>query len=190
MSRFKPRRFEVFIVAGLIFGLCFVLFFAFERARKNARQATCLMNMKQIGLATNQYVRDYDEKFPLAKSWHEDLMPYAKKETVFHCPARVSYGYAFNGRISRLSLGLIESINGDDERDTTPMFFESSLQRDNVTDSGQSWPKQEIHPKGNAVVFTDGHAELQMKKPLFRAFAPLPKPKPQKKARKKLGRRP
>jgi hypothetical protein len=123
------------VVGGLIFGLWFVLYFTFESARKKARGASCQSNLKQLGLATIQYVRNYDEKFPLAQSWHEDLMPYAQNENVFHCPARIAHGYALNGYISRLNLTLVQGIDNKG-RDTTPMFFESSLQRANATDFG------------------------------------------------------
>lgn len=168
----KPRRLEIFVVGGLICGLWFVLYFTFEQARKKARGASCQSNLKQLGLATIQYVRNYDEKFPLEKSWREDLIPYAKNAGSFHCPARVTNGYAYNGYISRLSLGHIQGID-DKGRDMTPMFFESSLQRANATDFGRSWPKQDIHPQGSGIAFADGHAEWRHAPPVFRSFTPI-----------------
>lgn len=177
-SKWKPRRFEIFVVAGLIFGLCFVLFFAFERARNIKRSSLCQSNMKQIGLAAMQYMRDYDEKCPIANRWSEALLPYCQNDAIFHCPSVMKFGYSMNTHLSGLRMTVI-----DDSRNT-PMYFDSSILKKFQHDAGQSWLQESRHPQGNAVVFTDGHAELQMKKPLFRAFAPLPKPKPQKKPRK------
>jgi len=55
---------ELLVVIAIIAILSAILFPVFSRARAKARQATCLSNLRQIGLAATQYANDYDERFP------------------------------------------------------------------------------------------------------------------------------
>ena len=54
---------ELLVVIAIIAILASILFPVFAQARDKARQASCLSNLKQIGLATMLYVQDYDETF-------------------------------------------------------------------------------------------------------------------------------
>jgi prepilin-type N-terminal cleavage/methylation domain-containing protein/prepilin-type processing-associated H-X9-DG protein len=56
---------ELLVVIAIIAILAAILFPVFARARENARRASCMSNLKQIGLATMMYVQDYDERYPL-----------------------------------------------------------------------------------------------------------------------------
>ncbi|MBV9865285.1 MAG: DUF1559 domain-containing protein [Abitibacteriaceae bacterium] len=53
---------ELLVVIAIISILAAILFPVFSRARENARRASCLSNLKQIGLATMQYAQDFDER--------------------------------------------------------------------------------------------------------------------------------
>src|SRR5438067_1788134 len=55
---------ELLVVIAIIAILAAILFPVFARAREKARGAACTSNVKQIGLAWNMYVQDYDENFP------------------------------------------------------------------------------------------------------------------------------
>src|SRR5437764_6385897 len=57
---------ELLVVIAIIAILAAVLFPVFAQAREKARQTACLSNGKQLGLALNMYVQDYDERFPPA----------------------------------------------------------------------------------------------------------------------------
>lgn len=60
----KSRAFtliELLVVIAIISILAAILFTVFARAREKARQATCISNLKQIGLALAMYRGDYDE---------------------------------------------------------------------------------------------------------------------------------
>jgi prepilin-type N-terminal cleavage/methylation domain-containing protein len=56
---------ELLVVIAIIAILAAILFPVFAQAREKARQATCLSNEKQLGLAFMMYVQDYDETFPM-----------------------------------------------------------------------------------------------------------------------------
>ena len=49
------------VAFSIIVILAAILFPVFAQARAKARQASCLSNLKQIGLATMMYCQDYDE---------------------------------------------------------------------------------------------------------------------------------
>jgi len=62
----RPKGFtliELLVVIAIIAILAAILFPVFSQARESARKTSCLSNTKQIGLAVNMYVQDYDERF-------------------------------------------------------------------------------------------------------------------------------
>ncbi len=86
---------ELLVVIAIIAILAAILFPVFAQARAKARQATCLSNTKQIGLALTMYYQDYDETLvlnsyssaPVANSWCDMLQPYIKNYGIFLCPS-------------------------------------------------------------------------------------------------------
>jgi prepilin-type N-terminal cleavage/methylation domain-containing protein/prepilin-type processing-associated H-X9-DG protein len=57
---------ELLVVIAIIAILAAILFPVFARARENARRASCMSNLKQIGLGMMMYVQDYDEQYPVS----------------------------------------------------------------------------------------------------------------------------
>jgi len=55
---------ELLVVIAIIAILAAILFPAFAKARENARRASCMSNLKQIGIGIMQYTQDYDETYP------------------------------------------------------------------------------------------------------------------------------
>ncbi len=55
---------ELLVVIAIIAILAAILFPVFAQARDSARQASCLSNAKQVGLAAMMYAQDYDEVLP------------------------------------------------------------------------------------------------------------------------------
>jgi len=109
----SPRRaftlIELLTVIAIITVLAAILFPVFTQAREKARQAACLNNMKQIGLAFTSYLQDYNEAFPPTDfgpaappeariTWYELIDSYVKsgitlvnsakkqRKSVFYCP--------------------------------------------------------------------------------------------------------
>jgi prepilin-type N-terminal cleavage/methylation domain-containing protein/prepilin-type processing-associated H-X9-DG protein len=104
---------ELLVVIAIIAILAAILFPVFAQAREKARSAGCLNNLKQVGIALQMYIQDYDETMPSACSWgkawgtsgsagklcppllaagapayiQEFLVPYVKNENVWYCPS-------------------------------------------------------------------------------------------------------
>ncbi|MDQ2687627.1 MAG: DUF1559 domain-containing protein [Armatimonadota bacterium] len=81
---------ELLVVIAIIAILAAILFPVFAKAREKARQASCLSNEKQLGLAFMQYTQDNDELTPSSHfwgyGWAERINPYSKSAGVFKCP--------------------------------------------------------------------------------------------------------
>lgn len=77
--RFGFTLIELLVVITIIALIAAILFPVFGRARENARRSSCLSNMKQIGLASTQYLQDYDGMFPL--QWNSTINNYLSPNT-------------------------------------------------------------------------------------------------------------
>lgn len=135
MQPIKQRRgftlIELLVVIAIIAILASILFPVFARARENARRASCMSNLTQIGLGVMMYVQDYDEHYPLnwqTKAslggpwtslpsstdftasttifWPLFIQPYTKSDQVYYCPSSTysSSGVYGNYGINRLIL--------------------------------------------------------------------------------------
>jgi prepilin-type N-terminal cleavage/methylation domain-containing protein/prepilin-type processing-associated H-X9-DG protein len=86
---------ELLVVVAIISVLAGILFPVFARARENARRASCMSNLKQLGLGMMMYVQDNDETFPMATYlkdganfyWWQMLQPYTKNVQINECPS-------------------------------------------------------------------------------------------------------
>jgi prepilin-type N-terminal cleavage/methylation domain-containing protein/prepilin-type processing-associated H-X9-DG protein len=93
---------ELLVVIAIIAILAAILFPVFAKAREKARTSSCQSNLKQIGVATMQYVQDNDERLPksngLAARWASGIDPYLKSTQVLVCPSESGWarGYGCN----------------------------------------------------------------------------------------------
>jgi prepilin-type N-terminal cleavage/methylation domain-containing protein/prepilin-type processing-associated H-X9-DG protein len=99
---------ELLVVIAIIAILAAILFPVFARARENARRASCLSNLKQMGVGIMMYTQDYDEMYPeslTTQAWMFTVQPYVKSYNVFACPSSdqgyggtsASYGFSEHG---------------------------------------------------------------------------------------------
>ncbi len=98
---------ELLVVIAIIAILAAILFPVFAQAREKARAASCLSNMKQMGLGMMMYTQDYDQTFPMAQwgpdpnlvprstfavtgegtAWTDIIQPYMKNNQIVVCPS-------------------------------------------------------------------------------------------------------
>jgi prepilin-type N-terminal cleavage/methylation domain-containing protein/prepilin-type processing-associated H-X9-DG protein len=106
---------EVLVVMSIITILAAILLPVIERARHAGRRAACISNLRQIGLAANQYSTDYDGRLPPylvttaadppsnrpasgAWYWNEILYTYHKSVGLFYCPNGVASNSPWGGQ--------------------------------------------------------------------------------------------
>ena len=66
---------ELLVVIAIIAILAAILFPVFARAREKARAASCMSNLKQLGLALEMYSADYDDLYPWACDPADQYLP-------------------------------------------------------------------------------------------------------------------
>ncbi|MDR3709757.1 MAG: DUF1559 domain-containing protein [Capsulimonadaceae bacterium] len=116
MRRWGFTLIELLVVIAIIALLAAVLFPVFATAREKARQSACISNMKQVGIASLQYLQDYDEtlftgQYSSGQRWSVDLFPYVKSVNVYWCPDDPSLegkcvSYCYNNDLNLFQTGM------------------------------------------------------------------------------------
>jgi prepilin-type N-terminal cleavage/methylation domain-containing protein/prepilin-type processing-associated H-X9-DG protein len=130
---------ELLVVIAIIAILAAILFPVFAQAKAAAKATACMSNMKQMGLATQMYVNDYDDMMLFRGGWANSrvgntkilgqgdssnhykwwnlLMPYVKSNNMLHCPSdsQASPSVDYNGVTdilrSYIAVSCAESLN-------------------------------------------------------------------------------
>lgn len=101
---------ELLVVIAIIAILAAILFPVFAQAREKARATQCMSNLRNLGLAWQQYTQDYDEYTPdvskekitvngvkVAQNWWIPMLPYYKDISLMICPDRNETNSAAHG---------------------------------------------------------------------------------------------
>lgn len=179
---------ELLVVIAIIAILSAILFPVFSRAREKARQTTCLSNLRQLATATQMYVQDYDERFPMSAypagscvaTFNRQVLPYVRNDNLAQCPSDpeamdVSIMFApFGGACSGTPQFTSYTVNSAVFANGYVIAFfggttvgladirrpaETVMQYDgNVTDT-QAQPVQARHNGTFCADYVDGHAK-------------------------------
>jgi Protein of unknown function (DUF1559). len=122
--------------------------------RESAKSPSCTSNLKQMAVAINLYSQDFDDRFPLAGHWTEDIFPYIKNESTFRCPQEDD--------MSQPSYALLRGLGGVEFVDMaspekTVMIF--SIPGRNRTGGAGLLPDPPRHNDGHLMGFVDGHTK-------------------------------
>jgi len=121
MPSFKSKRpgftlIELLVVIAIIAILAAILFPVFAKAREKARQSSCSNNLKQLGLAFQQYASDWDERLPTStvdpavdgsgiasSAWDQQVNQYVKSPGVYKCPSNSYKRYSVHEPLSTVN---------------------------------------------------------------------------------------
>lgn len=116
---------ELLVVIAVIALLAALLFPVFAQARAKARQTVCLSNLRQIGLAVEQYASDHDDTLmpgtllsapgaggnPQYAGWAGLCNTYARAPGIFRCPASAASDAVSTTSSSRSLLSYFFNLN-------------------------------------------------------------------------------
>ena len=161
--------------------LAAILFPVFARAREKARQASCLSNLKQLGLGVLMYAQDYDETtLPLYTQnipsytlpngtvrtagimlWHTELYPYVKNVQLYNCPSdSVTFAGEYTGGGSYGLNSLADNISlGAAVYPAENMILAEAQGGDSYNLDGDAGEMAGRHNEGLNNAFLDGHAK-------------------------------
>jgi len=94
---------ELLVVIAIISMLAAMLFPVFSTAREKARRASCLNNMKQVGLMLNMFAADHQEFFPNPDPYNKYWKYNLSTRTWEDANPPLSYPY-------RLNMGITEDM--------------------------------------------------------------------------------
>jgi prepilin-type N-terminal cleavage/methylation domain-containing protein/prepilin-type processing-associated H-X9-DG protein len=113
---------ELLVVIAIIAILAAILFPVFGRARENARKASCLSNLKQIGLGFAQYTQDNERivryEQTVAGCPSTLLNPYIKSSQIWICPSEINPGVMAGNDPTKVSYMLSQGLN--EQYEVTP----------------------------------------------------------------------
>ncbi len=145
---------ELLVVIAIIAILAAILFPVFAQAREKARATSCLSNLKQIGLATQMYLQDYDGVYPtnvlpgpgywldpiddptMQPNWWSELQPYVKNQAIFVCPSATVMTYVLPGHANTSYMANWWVIY---DGTATEASVRSVSQCPLFTDAGETW---------------------------------------------------
>lgn len=108
---------ELLVVIAIIAILAAILFPVFAKAKARALQTKCLSNCRQIGLALQQYIDDWDGTMacPSAQhhvlwgtnppGWMEAIVHYTTTREMYRCPADTLHNFSYSMNAGSQGLG-------------------------------------------------------------------------------------
>jgi len=204
----RRRGFTLIELLVVLFGiviLAAILIPIFHRARQNTIGPKCVLQIRQLSLATLQYVQDSNGAFPAVAvpnlqtyGWADTLYPYVRDSHIFQCPSEKSLSHQPNPRLSgytdywynanlaslkqtklRFAFKVLLFGDGNDGQELTDArYVKYSLSPDWYNDKSKPSFR---HLDGAYYAFADGHvkwlksSEVTVNAPAKSNFTFLPK---------------
>ncbi|MBN1871984.1 MAG: prepilin-type N-terminal cleavage/methylation domain-containing protein, partial [Candidatus Omnitrophica bacterium] len=98
---------ELIMVCAIILILSFSLIMTVMKARYHAKTVACANNLRQIGIAVQLYLDDFEHRFPPCEStvpsdcWYTELDYYIDDPESFKCPGYEFHSYDFTDASTR-----------------------------------------------------------------------------------------
>lgn len=168
MNIFSFTLLEILITITIISILAAILMPSLEKAREKGRQAVCMNNLKQVGVAILLYAQDYNGWGPPPntsepKYWSEILIEnnYASKSKIFVCPSFGKWSYTY---YKTQTYGISEQfkILSVENPSNTLLAADSKYGENQSFYIGKASNTRRIHIRhlGKAnILFCDGHVE-------------------------------
>ena len=175
------------VVLAIIFILAAIMFPVYEAVQAKAEGATCLSNMRNLGVASRIYSDDYDGTIVpasisgppgyLGTCWDVALQPYLRNTQILICMSDANVTTRVPGRVSHphsyginYALAFVGGYNGSslrlhtiDQPAATILFLEvkGSYRTFGALyeDDGLERVAQGRHGDGSNFTFLDGHAK-------------------------------
>ena len=176
------------MVIGIIAILAALILPALAKAKDRARQADCLNNLKQLGLAFQLYIDENDDTYPYYTNggggagrlggwvWYDafpvpnrgnfdvtlgTIYPYVNNEAVYRCRNDVTDSTCSYGANSDTRIAKVARIQNPAD---TPLLIEEGSALETTNDGFfdiDCTPRDHVvnrHNKGSVYAFCDGHA--------------------------------
>jgi len=138
---------ELLVVIAIIAILAAIVFPVFTKARERAKCSQCISNLKQIGVAAQQYIQDSDGRYPYAYEGYpviqgkrpaisQVMASYTRGRAVWQCPS---------------DSGEIYSVTGGGFAVKGVPFFSDRMALTSYDYFGVTWPKEHGGLAGTAM---------------------------------------